>query len=188
MKDNNAKNREIEARFLVCGTSWQGKGDSAKILQGYLSTAKDTVVRLRIIEDNAVLTIKGETVGLVKKEYEFTLDDLEKAKQVIHTFCTYPIEKVRHTIQHRDFQWEIDEYRGKNEGLIIAEVEFEHEADYERMLAQGKPKWVGKEITEGHWQYTNMRLADHPFSLWRSEEKHDMWQHAAGLFDDCAQL
>ncbi|MEZ4579609.1 MAG: hypothetical protein R2875_16840, partial [Desulfobacterales bacterium] len=107
----------------------------------------------------------------------------EKAKQVIHTFCPHPIEKIRHIIRHQDFQWEIDEYQGENEGLVIAEVEFDHEVDYNRMLSHGKPAWAGKEITEGHWHYTNMRLAERPFSLWRPEEKLDMWQHSVGLAD-----
>ena len=83
MQDTNTKNREIEARFLVCGNSWRGKGDSVAILQGYLSTAKETVLRMRIQDDKAVMTVKGETVGLTRKEYEFSLDDLEKAKEVI---------------------------------------------------------------------------------------------------------
>jgi len=185
MGDTNTKNREIEARFLVCGDRWRGKGDSVKILQGYLSTAKDAVLRLRIQEDQALMTIKGETVGLTRKEYEFFLDDLDKAREVIDTFCAHPIEKIRHRIRSGDFLWEVDEYRGENEGLVIAEVEFERAQDYQRMLAQGKPPWVGKEITEGQWQYTNMLLAQRPFSHWRPEETEDMRQHATGQADDC---
>lgn len=186
MEDTHTKYQEIEARFLVCGDSWRGKGDSVEILQGYLSTAKETVLRLRIQNDKAVMTIKGETVGLTRREYEFSLDDLKKAKEVIHTFCPHPITKIRHRIRHLDFLWEIDEYRGENEGLVIAEVEFEHEEDYQRMLAQGKPQWVGMEITKGYWQYTNMLLAERPFSHWRSEEKEDMERHAAGQADNCS--
>ena len=185
MEDTNTKNQEIEARFLACGDSWRGKGDSVEIFQGYLSTAKETALRIRIQDDKAVLTVKGETVGLTRKEYEFILDDVEKAKEVIYTFCAHPIEKVRHRIEHRDFQWEIDEYRGENEGLVIAEVEFEREEDYQRMLAHGKPQWVGKEITEGHWQYTNMLLAERPFSHWPNEDKKDMERHATGQVDEC---
>jgi len=185
MKNTNTKNREIEARFLVCGDSWQGKGDSVEILQGYLSTAKETVLRLRIQDDKTILTVKGETVGLTRKEYEFFLNDVEKAKEVIHSFCNHPIEKIRHRIQHLGFLWEIDEYQGENEGLVIAEVEFEREEDYQRMLAQGKPQWVGMEITEGHWHYTNMLLAERPFSQWSSEEKKDMQRHAAEQADNC---
>jgi CYTH domain-containing protein len=179
------ENLEIEARFLVCGDSWRGLGDSVEILQGYLSTAKDAVLRLRVQNDKAEMTIKGETKGLTRKEYEFILKHVEKAKEVIHTFCHHPIKKIRHRIWHQGFEWEIDEFKGENQGLVIAEVEFTREEDYQRMLLQGKPQWIGKEITQGHWQYTNMQLAERPFSRWRPEEKQDVDRHAAGQADDC---
>ena len=174
MEDKKNENLEIEARFLVNGNSWRGQGDSVEILQGYLSTSKDVVLRLRIQDDKAEMTIKGEMKGLTRKEYEFGLKDADKAKEVIHTFCRHPIEKIRHRIKHHDFEWEIDEFQGENQGLVIAEVEFEREEDYQRMISQGKPSWLGKEITDGHWQYTNMKLAERPFSKWRPEEKQDM--------------
>jgi adenylate cyclase len=185
MADHKSENREIEARFLVCGDSWRGRGDSVEILQGYLSTAKDLVLRIRIQGDSAEMTVKGEAEGLTRREFEFQLDDIDKARKVIHTFCAHPIVKVRHRIRHRDFRWEIDEFQGQNQGLVIAEVEFEHEADYQRMLTQGKPPWVGKEITEGHWQYTNAQLARRPFLQWSTEEKQDVERHAAGKAEDC---
>ena len=185
MEESHTNNREIEARFLVCGESWRGKGDAAEILQGYLLTSKDIALRLRIQDNKATMTVKGETVGLTRKEYEFFLDDVEKAREVIQTFCIHPIEKIRHRIRHGNFLWEIDEYLGENEGLVVAEVEFEREADYQRMMAQGKPKWVGKEITRSQWQYTNMLLAEKPFSNWHPEEKEDMRRHAVGKADEC---
>ena len=131
MEDNKNENLEIEARSLVCGDSWRGLGNSVEILQGYLLTAKDIVLRLRVQDDKAEMTIKGETKGLTRKEYEFVLKDVEKAKEVIHTFCAYPIKKIRHRIWHLDFEWEIDEFKGENQGLVIAEVEFEREEDYQ---------------------------------------------------------
>lgn len=173
------ENKEIEARFLVCGDEWRGKGDTEEILQGYLSTDKERVVRIRLKGGKAILTIKGKTEGLVKKEYEFELDDVDKAKNVILNLCKYPIEKTRHKIKVGEFLWELDEFKGINKGLVMAEIEFKQERDYKKMVMEGKPEWIGKEITEGHWQYTNMRLAERPFTTWTDEEKSDMLKHAA---------
>jgi len=75
------------------------------------------------------------------------LNDTQKVQKVIAEFCIHPIEKIRHKIEYGEFLWEVDEYKGENEGLVIAEVEFEHEEDYRKMLDLGKPPWVGKEIT-----------------------------------------
>jgi CYTH domain-containing protein len=185
MPDQIDKNKEIEARFLVCRDKWRGTGTPVKIYQGYLSTDKDRVIRIRIKGDDSVLTIKGSTDGMTKTEYEFMLDDVNKAKEVIQSFCSHPIEKIRHTIKHGDFVWEVDEYGGENEGLVIAEVEFAQEKDFDTMMKQGKPEWVGKNITVGHWEYTNMRLAERPFAHWSNEEKKNMLQHASGNASGC---
>jgi len=101
-----------------------------------------------------VITNKGLSTI---KEFEFTLNDTQKVQKVIAEFCVHPIEKRRHKIEYGEFLWEVDEYKGENEGLVIAEVEFEHEEDYRKMLDLGKPPWVGKEITGDAWQYTNAR-------------------------------
>jgi len=170
-KTDLCKNEEIEARFLVYGDGWHGKGVSEEIVQGYLSTDKNRVVRIRITKGKAILTVKGKPKGLIRKEYEFLLDDPNKANDVILDLCKYPIEKTRHTIKVRDFLWEVDEFKGVNEGLVIAEIEFKQEEDYKKMLAEGKPEWVSKEITEGHWQYANACLAEKPFTTWSTEER-----------------
>ena len=185
MNIRQTNNLEIEARFLVCGDSWRGKGESVDILQGYLSVDRNRVLRLRIEDDRATMTVKGKTVGLARKEYEFFLDDLDKARDVIHTFCPYPIQKVRHRIWHLDFLWEIDEFKGQNRGLVIAEVEFSEENDYRRMISAAKPPWIGKEISAGEWQYTNAGLSERPFSIWTTDEQDDMRRHAASRADGC---
>ena len=87
------------------------------------------------------------------------MNDTQKVQKVIAEFCVHPIEKIRHKIEYGEFLWEVDEYKGENEDLVIAEVEFEHEEDYRKMLDLGKPPWVGKEITGDAWQYTNARLS-----------------------------
>ena len=180
MTNTMNSNIEIEARFLACGDSWRGKGTAVEIYQGYLATDETMAMRIRLAEGNAMLTIKGATRGLIRKEFEFELADPQKANKVIEEFCTHPIEKTRHTIEHKGFLWEVDEYKGENAGLVIAEVEFEHEEDYRKMLELGKPPWAGQEITRDAWQYTNARLSVQPFSSWSADEKSDMLGHAAG--------
>ena len=185
MTNTMNSNIEIEARFLACGESWRGKGTAVEIYQGYLVTEENMAIRVRLSKDNAILTIKGKTIGLTRKEFEFTSNDTQKAQKVIAEFCAHPIKKIRHTIEHAEFLWEIDEYKGENEGLVIAEVEFEHEEDYQKMSDLGKPPWVGKEITRDAWQYTNARLSVRPFSMWSAEEKRDMLSHAACRVSEC---
>jgi CYTH domain-containing protein len=180
MTNTGNRDIEIEARFLAYGDGWRGQGTAVEIYQGYLATDETMAMRIRLAEGNATLTIKGTTRGLTRKEFEFALNDVQKAKKVIEEFCSHPIEKIRHTIEHGGFLWEVDEYGGENEGLVIAEIEFEHEEDYGRMLALGKPPWVGLEITRDAWQYTNARLSVQPFSSWSADEKKDMQEHAAG--------
>ena len=113
------------------------------------------------------------------------MNDTQKVQKVIAEFCVHPIEKIRHKIEHGEFLWEVDEYKGENEGLVIAEVEFEHEEDYRKMLDLGKPPWAGKEITGDAWQYTNARLSVRPFLMWPAEEKSDMLSHAAAKAPAC---
>lgn len=179
------ENIEIEARYLVCGNGWRGLGTPIDIYQGYLSTHKEKVIRIRVEEDTALLTVKGQTVGLKRDEFETVLDDIDKARRIIEKFCEHPILKTRHKIEFEDNLWEVDEFKGKNEGLVIAEIEFTGEDQYQKLQVHGKPDWIGKEITSGYWQYTNMRLAEHPFGQWNDAEKRDMRAHAAGHATDC---
>jgi CYTH domain-containing protein len=188
MPGKGDNNQEIEARFLACGNSWRDKGSAVEIYQGYLSTSEDMALRIRIEGGRAILTIKGKAQGITRKEYEFELDDPDGAKTVIDTFCAHPIQKTRHIVDHGEFTWEVDEYKGENQGLVVAEVEFEQEEDYTRMLAQGKPDWAGADISTDAWQYTNARLAVRPFSAWSAEKKKDMVEHAAGRALQCARI
>jgi CYTH domain-containing protein len=185
MADTSNSNIEIEARFLVCGDSWRAMGNGIEIYQGYLTTGENMAIRIRFSNEEAILTIKGKTKGLSRKEFEFSLHNTPTARLAVKEFCPHPIQKIRHKIAYGEFLWEIDEYQGENEGLVVAEVEFEHEADYQRMMDLGKPPWAGKEITHDAWLYTNARLTVRPFSMWSAEEKKDMLNHTAGRAPDC---
>ncbi|HMQ53287.1 MAG TPA: CYTH domain-containing protein [Anaerolineae bacterium] len=157
--------QEIERKFLVKRDFWQQQEKSGQIYrQGYLNSAKERTVRVRLIGDRGILTIKGEAQGLTRPEYEYDLP-LEEAQELLK-LCEQPlIEKKRYKIKQGDLTWEVDEFFGENEGLIIAEVELEHEQ-------QGfeYPAWLDQEVT-GDPRYFNANLVRQPYRSWPAEAK-----------------
>ncbi len=152
--------QEIERKFLVVGDAWRGLGHSSVFRQGYLSTVKERTVRVRVVGDAGTLTIKGITVGATRAEYEYSIP-VADAQAMLDGLCERPlIEKVRHEIRFGGLIWEIDEFGGVNEGLIVAEVELEH-ADQEVAL----PPWIGDEVTDDP-RYYNANLIAHPYCEW----------------------
>jgi CYTH domain-containing protein len=128
--------------------------------QGYLSSTKKLTVRVRIAGDKAFLTIKGETSGISRMEYEYPIP-VEDARVMLAELCEQPIiEKKRYTINYQGFVWEVDEFFGENEGLLVAEIELEAEGqEFE------KPPWVGMEVSSDR-RYCNASLVKNPFSGW----------------------
>jgi adenylate cyclase len=154
--------KEIERKFLVTGDSWrQAKG--VRYRQGYLNTAQERSVRVRINDDKAYLTIKGTTVGATRLEFEYEIPG-QDAQEILDELCERPlIEKNRHKIEHGGLTWEVDEFFGENEGLIIAEIELDSEDQ-----AFEKPDWLGREVT-GDPRYFNANLVENPYSRWRNK-------------------
>jgi len=149
---------EIERKFLVIGDAWRiGKGQY--LCQGYLSRDKNRTVRVRIADDHAYLTTKGISTGATRPEFEYEIP-LTDARQLLD-LCDKPlIEKVRREIEHEGFTWEVDEFHGENQGLILAEIELESE-DQEFP----HPDWLGQEVTDDT-RYYNANLAVAPYSKW----------------------
>ncbi len=151
--------KEIERKFLIKADTWRME-KGVKYRQGYLNTAKERTVRVRTIDDKGYLTIKGINVGATRLEFEYEIPASE-AKQLLDQLCEKPlIEKNRHKIKHGGLVWEVDEFFGENEGLIVAEVELQSE---DQLFE--KPDWVGKEVT-GEPRYFNANLIAHPFKKW----------------------
>jgi len=151
---------EIERKYLVVDGSWRFGAVGTVFRQGYLSTVKERTVRVRVAGDRGYLTIKGITVGAVRSEFEYEIPSAD-ADHMLDELCERPlIEKTRYEIEAGDLTWEIDEFAGVNQGLIVAEVELEDEA-------QGivLPNWVGAEVTDDP-RYFNSNLIAHPFSEW----------------------
>ena len=151
---------EIERKFLIVEDSWRGLGDGTAYRQGYLSTVKERTVRVRTIDDKGYLTIKGITIGATRAEYEYEIPAVE-ANEMLDTLCEQPIiEKKRYKIPSDGFTWEIDEFDGVNQGLIVAEIEIEDENQ-----EFSKPDWIGEEVT-GDPRYFNSNLIANPYTTW----------------------
>ena len=154
--------QEIERKFLVNGDEWRS-GKVAHTCQGYLVTGNDTTVRVRLKDDKGYLTIKGKAEGISRLEYEYEIP-IADAKDIMDRLCMKPlIEKKRYEVEHLGILWEVDEFFGENEGLIVAEVELESEDQQVEL-----PSWVGKEVSDDR-RYSNLSLVRYPFSQWKKE-------------------
>jgi len=153
--------QEIERKFLVKDSRYRQLGNYLHIHQGFLSTEKDRVVRVRIHGKKAFLTIKGISKGIARTEYEYKIP-MTDAKYMLENLCIQPtIEKYRYNVNIEGFTWEIDEFTGENEGLIIAEIELKSAGqDFP------KPEWIGEEVT-GDVRYYNANLVKKPFRSWK---------------------
>ena len=151
---------EIERKFLLKDDSWRLSAVGKKYHQGYLSSNKERTVRIRTMDDRGYLTIKGIAKGAVRVEYEYEIPATE-AQAMLEDLCEKPlIEKIRYKIEHQGLVWEVDEFYGENQGLIMAEVEL----DFKDQKFE-KPEWVGAEVT-GDSKYFNSNLIHHPYSQW----------------------
>ncbi len=153
---------EIERKFIVEGDAWRGLAEGTAFRQGYLSTDAERTVRVRTAGEKGFLNIKGKARGLARLEYEYEIP-LGEADELLDRLCLEPlIEKHRYKIEHAGFLWEVDEFHGVNDGLVVAEVELESE-DQQVTL----PSWVGREVSEDH-RYKNASLVERPYSTWVS--------------------
>lgn len=152
---------EIERKFLVHKRmDWKRQAyASSHIQQGYM-TAVNTV-RVRIRDDKGFLTIKGPSRdGLSRYEFEKEIS-LEEARQLMQLCEPGVIDKRRYLVKSGRHVFEVDEFYGENEGLVMAEVELSHpDEDFE------KPDFIGLEVT-GDRRFYNKQMRRNPFSLWR---------------------
>ncbi|NJO22054.1 MAG: CYTH domain-containing protein [Sphingomonadales bacterium] len=149
---------EIERKFLVPGDAWRAAADmGCRIEQAYLALTDVVSIRIRIRDTAAAtLTIKSRAVALRRQEFEFPIP-VHEAAELIMLRTGSLIEKTRYKVPCRDLVWEIDVFQGANAGLVIAEIELEHEDQ-----AFERPAWLGEEIT-GVERYYNASLALAPF-------------------------
>jgi CYTH domain-containing protein len=151
---------EIERKFLLVGEAWKKLAQGVRYRQGYLSTSKESTVRVRTIENTGYLTVKGKSTGATRSEFEYEIP-VEDANAMLDQLCAKPlIEKNRYKIDYQGFTWEVDEFFGENQGLVVAEIELESEDQ-----PYTKPEWVGAEVTQDQ-RYFNSNLARNPYCHW----------------------
>ena len=152
--------KEIERKFLLKSDAWRALARGTMYRQGYLNSAKERTVRIRTVGDKAFLTIKGITVGATRAEYEYSIP-FDDCNAMLDSLAEKPlIEKKRYKIAIGALTWEIDEFFGDNQGLVVTEVELTSEDQ-----VFDKPAWVGEEVS-GDPRYFNSNLIKHPFSNW----------------------
>ncbi|MHB0755974.1 CYTH domain-containing protein [Polaribacter sp. M15] len=153
---------EIERKFLVINDDFKSEAYQKKIIkQGYLNSDKNRTVRVRISDDKAFLTIKGKTnfSGTTRFEWEKEIDKNE-AEELLLLCEPSIIDKTRFLVKSDHHTYEIDEFYGDNEGLIVAEIELNSENETFK-----KPSWLGKEVT-GNIEYYNSSISKNPFKNW----------------------
>jgi adenylate cyclase len=151
---------EIERKFLVTSAAWKKLGKPVLYHQGYLSTQRGRTVRIRIAGNRAFITIKSPAIDLVRHEFEYPIP-LAHARFMLAHLCLQPtIEKTRTKVDFRGYIWEVDEFKGANKGLVVAEVELKDRQD-----EPPRPPWVGEEVT-GLRRYNNSSLVNRPFTRW----------------------
>ena len=152
--------KEIERKFLVQGDAWRTLAEGRYYCQGYIPTQGKQTVRARIIDDRGYLTLKGPAQGISRSEFEYEIPKAD-AQAILTELCQQPlIEKHRYKIPMGAVVWEVDEFLGENQGLVVAEVELSHvDQKIER------PLWIATEVT-GDPRYYNANLVKYPFKDW----------------------
>ena len=163
---------EIERKFLVRDDGFRAEAvDSHRLVQGYICRESGRTVRVRIADDKAYLTIKGQSSGSGMSRLEWEMEiPVEDARRLM-TLCQGGIiDKVRYIVPaggcveagsgHQARKWEVDEFSGDNEGLVVAEIELGSEDEQFT-----RPSWLGEEVT-GDRRYYNSMLSECPFTRW----------------------
>lgn len=144
--------KEIERKFFVHDLRAIENRVGARIVQGYIADEPMTV-RVRIIEAEAFMTLKGKVSGIERDEYEFPLP-MHHARELLAQHCGQRvIEKTRYRVPHDGLIWEVDIFGGRHAGLVIAEVELDStEQSFTR------PPWIAAEISHDR-RYSNSALS-----------------------------
>ena len=153
--------QEIERKFLVTGDFKAQASGELRIVQGYLSSVPERTVRVRIKGEQGFITIKGigSASGASRFEWEKEIPVAE-VQELLKLCEPGVIDKTRFLVQAGDHTFEVDEFYGDNQGLVVAEVELASEDE-----AFTKPDWLGEEVT-GDKRYYNAMLTRHPYKSW----------------------
>ncbi|MCG7584689.1 CYTH domain-containing protein [Photobacterium sp. OFAV2-7] len=154
--------QEIERKFLIEGTSFKQEAvKETRIIQGYLNSVPERTVRVRVKGDKGFITIKGigNESGASRFEWEREIPT-EEAQELLKLCEPGVIDKTRYLVPYHKHTFEVDEFYGDNQGLIVAEVELSSEDEQFE-----KPSWLAEEVT-GQVKYYNSMLMKTPYSTW----------------------
>ncbi len=154
--------KEIERKFLVNGDAYREEAHKkVDLIQGFLSSVPERAVRVRKVDDLGWITIKGigNASGTTRFEWEKEISGTE-ARDLLKLCEPGRIEKTRYYIRRGSHTFEVDEFQGSNQGLVIAEIELKEENE-----SFDHPAWLGEEVT-GQTKYYNASLSKKPFSKW----------------------
>ena len=153
--------QEIERKFLVAGDFKPYANKATRITQGYLSSVPERTVRVRVKGEKGFITIKGigSASGASRFEWEKEIPVAE-VQDLLQICEPGVIDKTRYLVEAGDHTYEVDEFYGDNEGLVVAEVELA--AEDETFV---KPEWLGEEVT-GDVKYYNSMLMKNPYKNW----------------------
>ncbi len=161
------KQQEIERKFLVRNDGWRGMGTTTLFRQGYIARTQDRTVRVRVAGEKGMLTIKYRGEGIARSEFEYEIP-LDEAQALLDGLAPGEIiEKLRHTFTCEGSVWEVDEFLGANQGLVVAEIELESEDQ-----SFVRPSWLGDEVSKIS-RYLNVELSRLPYTAWSREQKED---------------
>ncbi|MCB0456830.1 MAG: CYTH domain-containing protein [Flavobacteriaceae bacterium] len=153
---------EIERKFLITSEDFKKEATSkAYIVQGFLNSDPERTVRVRLKNDKGFLTVKGKSSedGTTRFEWETEISEKE-AKKLLEICEKGVVEKYRYEVPYKGNLFEVDEFLGDNEGLVIAEIELN-----EVLQNFAKPSWLGKEVT-GNAKYYNSQISKNPYKNW----------------------
>jgi adenylate cyclase len=155
---------EIERKFLVT-QDWKEIVKDSKglhVRQGYLSKNSSCTVRIRTMNSMGFLTVKGKSTGISRQEFEYEVPTMEAEELLL--LCTGAIvEKTRYFVSYQGKTWELDVFKGANEGLVVAEIELKKEDEPFEM-----PEWAGEDVSHDK-RYSNSNLSQNPYKSWTNE-------------------
>lgn len=145
---------EIERKYLVISDIYREMAaSSSHIVQAYLARPEKGVIRIRIRDDKAYLTVKSRNTGATRSEWEYEIPVVDAREMIAKISDGKLIDKTRYLVRYDDMVWEVDEFHGALEGLVVAEIELPSECAYFKV-----PPFIGREVTGERRFYNSVLL------------------------------
>jgi len=154
---------EIERKFLLKNDSWRNHySKKMELRQGYLSGSADCTVRVRVSDEEGWITVKGRFRNITRSEFEYLIPKADAENMLLEFAGENIVEKMRYFIDYKGNEWVVDEFFGRNRGLVLAELELKFED-----VIYEKPAWLGEDVSNDY-RYCNSNLSRNPYSSWKN--------------------